>query len=156
MKYRVVYEPEDRGWNARIPAVRGCVTWGRSLEAARRHIREALATCVDVLGEDADRIARDAEFTEQFHLSGQAQAALSRYRKSKRSAERITSAHQAATSLAAAELTRKEHISLRDAGQLLGLSHERVSQIVRHQKRHATRASQPKPATRKPPSSRHA
>lgn len=71
-RFEVVLEPDESGgWHAYIPKVRGCRTWGRSLGAARRYIREALATCVDVLGDDAERIARAAVLAETVKLRGE-------------------------------------------------------------------------------------
>lgn len=54
MSYRVVYEREAeadakgrRWWLARVPAVKGCHTQGRTLDEARRRIREALGLFVE-------------------------------------------------------------------------------------------------------------
>src|SRR5215204_7701437 len=52
-KYRVVFERDGSGaWIARVPRVRGCHTYGRTLQQARRRIREALSLWV----EDADSV----------------------------------------------------------------------------------------------------
>src|SRR5215211_1312919 len=46
--YRVRYtRDESRWWQASIPAVQGCHTQGRTIEEARRRIREALGLFVD-------------------------------------------------------------------------------------------------------------
>lgn len=42
-RYVVVFEPDSRGWLARIPDLNGCHTWGPSIEEARKRIREALS-----------------------------------------------------------------------------------------------------------------
>lgn len=131
MKYEVIFEPDEGGgWHAHIPKVRGCRTWGRSLEAARRYIREALATCVDVFGEKADRVARDAKLLERVKLSGRAEKALAEYQRTRKRAEQLNELSLRLAGNAAVELTRREHLSLRDAGELLGLSHERVNQVI--------------------------
>lgn len=130
-RFSVTFEPDEGGWHVSIPSVRGCGTWGRSLDAARRYIREALATCVDVLGPDAERIAREADLVERFKLSPAVRETLASYRRSQKTAVRVESALQAAARRAAATLTQgASPISLRDAGALLGLSHERVHQLV--------------------------
>jgi len=124
-----VLEPDtDGGWHAFIPAVRGCRTWGRSIAAARRYIREALATCVDVLGENAEQIARDAVLREKLVLDGEARRSLEKYYTDRDRAAELQRLAQASVSAAARVLTK--HLSLRDAGELLGLSHERVSQVI--------------------------
>src|SRR5436309_356773 len=60
-KYRVIFERDESGaWIARVPSVRGCHTHGRTLEQARRRLREALGLWVD----DADT----AELVEDIRL----------------------------------------------------------------------------------------
>src|SRR5205823_7530901 len=47
-KYRVIFERDESGaWLARVPSVRGCHTYGRTLDQARRRIREALSLWVN-------------------------------------------------------------------------------------------------------------
>jgi regulator of protease activity HflC (stomatin/prohibitin superfamily) len=110
--------------------VPGCRTWGRSLGAARRHIREALATCVDVFGKDADRIAATADLIEDVQLPAAAKRLLQRAVAARRDAEDQAVKAQAEAIKAAKALTAKLGLSLRDAGELLGLSHERIKQLT--------------------------
>lgn len=128
-RFEVVFSPDEGGWHVEIPSVRGCHSWGRSLSAARRYIREALASCVDVLGEDADRIARDAELVERFDLPAGIKQAIARYRVSRARAERLEAALQSSQRAAAQTIVKR--FSVRDAGELLGVSGARVNQIVR-------------------------
>ena len=81
-RYTVVYERDESGaWNAYVPEVPGCHTYGRSLRLARERIRETLGLWVD----DAD---------QAIHCL--------------------------------AELG----LSVRDAGEVLGISHQRAQQIL--------------------------
>ena len=60
-RYRLVLErDESAAWIARVPDVPGCHTYGRTLDQARRRIREALGLWVDD--------AATTEFVEQIHL----------------------------------------------------------------------------------------
>src|SRR5215471_4178350 len=121
-RFEVMLEPDEGGaWHAYIPAVRGCRTWGRSLGAARRYIREALASCVDVLGEDAERIAREAVLKEKVLLEKHAQKDLDEYFAARDKAVELERIVQSRAADAAKTLTTKVHLSLRDAGELLGL-----------------------------------
>jgi len=124
----VVYEPDGTGWHAHIPAVRGCRTWGRSLSEARRNIRQALATCVDVFP-DAERVARKAELVEDVRLPARARRELARYAQARVRADAEAAELRAATHAAAVELVQRVGVSLRDAGELLGLSQERIRQV---------------------------
>lgn len=48
MSYTVRYERDEDGWwVATVKGVKGCHTQGRSIEAARKRIRESLALYVD-------------------------------------------------------------------------------------------------------------
>lgn len=50
MRYKVIYTLDEDGvrWNAEIPELPGCCSWGESLPAARRCIREALELFLNV------------------------------------------------------------------------------------------------------------
>ena len=128
--FKVVYEPDGTGWLVRIPEVKGCHSWGRSLGEARRHIREALSICDDVLGPEAERIARDATFDETMKVSSGTMAAVKAYTSVKEQAEAIQARAQEKQIRAAKALVKAEGVSLRDAGEFLGLSAERVRKLV--------------------------
>ena len=129
MTFKVVYVADGSGWHARIPKVAGCLTWGRSLGEARRNIREALSTCEDVF-DDADRVAREATLVDEVRLPAQVKRKLTAYvtARARLSAQQLH-VRDAARGVAKA-LTRTARISLRDAGELLGLSRERVRRLT--------------------------
>lgn len=123
-RYRVVLERDETGaWIAHVPAVRGCHTYGRSLVEARRRVREALGLWV----EDADR----AELSDDVRLP---QDALAAVRQSVGSRKKLASARDvasAATIDAIHRLVDELGLGVRDAAYLLGLSHQRVQQLLR-------------------------
>ena len=122
--YRVILERDETGaWIARVPSVRGCHTHGRTLEQARRRIREALGLWVEN--------AETAELVEEVRLPTEARDAIRRSRRARSEAEQQREEAQAATSEAARALVQELHLGLRDAGELLGLSYQRVQQLVR-------------------------
>lgn len=133
MKFAVVYEPDEGGWHAHIPEVQGCRTWGRTLKAARRNLREALSVSLDTLpAAEADRTAEEAEFVEDIRLPGDAKALLARYETARHDADERAARAQEALHDAAVALTKTVGLSLRDAGELVGLSQERVRQVLDH------------------------
>jgi predicted RNase H-like HicB family nuclease len=122
--YRLIVERDESGaWIARVPGVRGCHTHGRTLEQARKRIREALGLWVN----DADTAA----FAEELRLPTKAQVAIDRSRRVRREAEHLGSVAQAVTREAARTLVEEAHLGLRDAAELLGLPYQRVRQLVR-------------------------
>lgn len=122
-QYTVRYERDQAGyWIATVPKVKGCHTYGRTIEQAKRRIREALSLFVD----DADK----ATLIDDVRLSAPARAAVRRAWRVRRGAERQQAIAVEMTRNAAQLLTRRLHLSVRDAGTILGLSHQRVQQIV--------------------------
>jgi predicted RNase H-like HicB family nuclease len=121
--YAVVYERDEEGWwIARVAGVRGVHSNGRTIEEARRRVREALSLAVD----DAD----EAVFEEDVRIP----AALKRLVSSQRAARARAATEQAnATELqreAAKRLTHELKLSRRDISELLGVSHQMVQRLV--------------------------
>ena len=123
-EYRVIFERDESGaWIARVPSVRGCHTHGRTLEQARRRVREALSLWVD----DAE----SAELIEDIRLPARVRTAISRSQAARRQAKRERERAQAATKHAAETLVGDVGLGLRDTGELLEISHQRVQQLVK-------------------------
>ena len=46
--YRIIIEPDEKGtYRAYVPALRGCHTWGQSINEARKNIREAMSLYIE-------------------------------------------------------------------------------------------------------------
>ena len=122
--YTVEYERDESGWwVASVKGVRGCHTQGRTIDEARRRIREALSLFV----KDAGR----AKLVDDVRLP----AGVRRKMKVLSSIRRAVDVRQAKAQVLARkavdDLTKGMGLSLRDAGRLLGLSHQRVQQLAR-------------------------
>ncbi len=127
---KVRFERDDEGWwVASVPSIRGCHTQGRSIHQARERICEALALFVDV---EAFQIEED------IRLPSSASKLVARTHAARRKADVETARAQESTADAARVLTKDLHLSVRDAGELLGLSHQRVQQLLGPVKKRAT------------------
>ena len=121
--YTVRYErdAESGWWIAEVPEVQGCRTQGRTINEARRRIREALDLYVDD--------AATAKLKDDVHLPPAARRALKRLHAAKSKADLAQQDAAATAEETARVLTRDVGLSVRDAGELLGLSHQRVHQL---------------------------
>lgn len=121
--YVVVIDRDETGaWLAHVRGVRGCHTYGRTLDQVRRRIREVLSLWV----EDADT----AELAEEIRLPAAARQAIRRSSAARKHAERGRKNAQTTTATAANLLVERLGLGVRDAGELLGLSYQRVQQLV--------------------------
>jgi predicted RNase H-like HicB family nuclease len=120
--YRARFRRDERGvWIVDVPAIRGCHSYGRSLDEARRNIREALGLFV--------RGAAGAHLGEDVQLDRRVKVAVTSARAARRRAEAEEQAAQKELRRAARFLTKEVRLSLRDAGDLLGLSRQRIQQL---------------------------
>jgi predicted RNase H-like HicB family nuclease len=123
-RYRVTYERDESGWwVASVRGVRGCHTQGRTVDEARRRIREALELFVDD--------ARKVSIVDDVKLPSAATKAIRAYASLRRRAdEEDRRAARAARRAVRVLRTGKLKMSVRDAARLLGLSHQRVHQLT--------------------------
>ncbi len=120
--YVAVYErdPEDDAWNVHIDGLVGCHTYGRSLRQAQARIREALALWLE--REPESLSIRD-------ELPTKVASVAERVVRARHEAEQAGTKAQHETAQAVRKLTELG-LSRRDAAELLGLSHQRVQQLL--------------------------
>ena len=124
-RFVVDYERDEEGWwVASIPSVKGCHTQGRTLAQARARIREALEVCF----EDAS-VVKNAELVDAPHLPAQVSRAVRSALSARAKEEKMRSQAQGALREAVRKLT-VAGLSVRDAAELLGISHQRVHQLT--------------------------
>jgi hypothetical protein len=116
-----VYERDISGvWTVRVPRIRGCHTYGRTLQQARARLMEALRL-FDV---DPTQVV----VVDQVRLPARILASVRRARRVRDDAETRRRIAQAELRAAASALARAG-LSRRDAGALLGLSRQRIQQL---------------------------
>jgi predicted RNase H-like HicB family nuclease len=114
------YDADDNVWNVRIKGLRGCQTYGRSIRQAQSRIREALAVWLDMS-------AAEPGIRDQFpaELASVADDVV----RARSAAERAGARAQQQT-IEAVKALSDLGLSRRDAAELLGLSHQRVHQLL--------------------------
>ena len=121
-KYVAVYERDQEvdAWNVRVDGLEGCHTYGRSLRQAQTRIREALALWLD----------RDPEeLSIEDRLPASVTTVATQVARARHAAELAGEKAQKQTTEAVKRLTDLG-LSRRDAAEVLGLSHQRIQQLV--------------------------
>lgn len=60
--YRIIIEPDERGYHGYVPALRGCHTWGKTVAATMEHLQEAIAVYLESLLDYGEAIPQDRSF----------------------------------------------------------------------------------------------
>lgn len=124
-RYTVRYERDEaKLWVATVLGVAGVHTQGRSLAEARRRIREALALAV------GDEEAEKAELVDDVVVPASILAIMKRLQATRKRAETEKAKALAEAAKLAKVLADKLHLSMRDVGELTGVSHQRIHQIA--------------------------
>lgn len=113
-------DPYDLGWLARVRGMDDCRGYGRNLPRAADDIRAGLARR---LGIDPSNIRLEVRISDTIT------AAAKRALRARREAERATERANSELVAAAKKLTGLG-LSRRDVGEVLGLSHQRIQQLV--------------------------
>jgi predicted RNase H-like HicB family nuclease/predicted transcriptional regulator len=122
--YRTVIERDEDGyWFVDFPDVPGCHTQGRTLARARERMRDALSLFVE--NADTAEIAEEITFAD-----ADLTKIVLRSQELRQVLEAVRTESQEVTAKAARRLT-EAGLSRRDAGEVLGLSFQRVDQLVR-------------------------
>jgi predicted RNase H-like HicB family nuclease len=126
MKYRVTFELENDAWLAQVDEFPQVHTFGATLGKAREYVIDALAlwlnVSVDSLKGHVDFAPVDLPTTTR-NLVDNAIAFRELAESAARTAPQIMGE-------AAFALVRETHLSMRDAGELLGVSHQRIQQLL--------------------------
>ncbi len=123
--YTVTYERDsETWWIATVKGVQGVHTQGRSIDEARRRIREALSLAI------GDRAGAKAKLVDDIRLPVEVKKMLATLKKARTREEAARVAARKAATTAARALTGKLGIGRRDAAALTGYSFQRIQQIV--------------------------
>ena len=123
-RYTAKYERDEEGWwIVELKEVQGCRSDALTIKEARKRIREALSLFVD----DAET----AEIVDDVRLPAPAKRSLRQVEAARRKASEAQGVAKEATTKVARLLTKDLGLSVRDAGELLGLSYQRVQQLAR-------------------------
>ncbi len=123
--YTVIYELDaTTGWWAvSVKEVPGCFTQGKTLAHCRKRIREALSLSVDD--------ACEAELVDEIVLPQEACEILDNVEMVQERQREAQLDVQKSTAEAAYFLNKEYKCGMRDIGELMGLSHQRIGQLTK-------------------------
>jgi predicted RNase H-like HicB family nuclease len=121
--YTASAERSGKWWAVKVPDVPGAFTQGRNLKEAAEMAREAVALLLD-LPEEQIEIDLIPE------LPRATTAALEDFQARRAARESAEEAERTAQEAAARALVADAGLSVRDAGVILGISHQRVAQLA--------------------------
>ncbi len=111
-------------WAISVPELRGVHTQARRLEKAEAMVRDAIALFLDVPSDSFDVRIEPV-------LPRDLQGKVGRARKVRGQAEVLQREAAIASAQVAADLVHTAHLTVRDAGRVLGLSHQRITQLLK-------------------------
>ncbi len=126
-RYHATFELDQSGdWIAQIEEIPQVHTFGRTLGKAREYLVDALALWLNVPIETV----KDSIDFQPVTLPPGVQNIVYEANAARAMAHAATEAVNGLMSMAALALTTEARLSLRDAAELLGVSHQRVQQLV--------------------------
>lgn len=124
-RYTVTYERDEaKWWVATVRGLAGVHSQGRSVDEARKHVREALALAI------GDGAAERAVLVDDVRLPSEVKRALADLRKARAKETAARTQARKAALKAVRTLTRRLNLSRRDAAALMGFSFQRIHQLV--------------------------
>jgi predicted RNase H-like HicB family nuclease len=133
--YRVIVTREDGNWLADVPELQGAHTFARSLPSLDKAVREVIVLAADLPDEAMPDLSLDYEYRTGDPRIDQDATKVRHLRAELAELESLT-----AESIRA--LTPE--LSVRDAGVLLGVSPQRVSQVAGRRRPVSHRVKSPK------------
>jgi predicted RNase H-like HicB family nuclease len=110
-------------WAITIPGLKGVHSQARRLDQAEPMAREAISLFLDVPGDSFEVMVMPV-------LPAEVQADVDRARSVRGEADELQREAATATARAARRLVKGARLTVREAGQILGVSHQRIAQLL--------------------------
>jgi predicted RNase H-like HicB family nuclease len=124
--YTIVYTRDRTSgwWVAEVKGLKGCLTQGRTIEQVRERIREALQAWFNLSKPFAGKLI------DEIALPAPTRRKIAAFLTARERAARANEGLSASSREAVRDLV-EQGLSLRDAGELLGLTRQRAQQLLK-------------------------
>ena len=122
-RYEIVAERDGHRWFLQVPELPGVFSQVRRLDQAADMARDAIASFLDIASDGFDVQVVPV-------LDDRLEEDLGRLAALRVRLEQVDRDYAELTRGLASRLIESEHLTVREAGQVLGLSHQRVAQLV--------------------------
>jgi hypothetical protein len=122
--YTAICERSNGWWSIGIPEIRGAFSQARRLDQVEPMVRDVVALALQVPSDSFD-------VRVQAQLPEPSQQALARAAELRHEAQLAIASANEATVDAADILVARDGLTMREAGRFLGLSHQRIAQLLR-------------------------
>ena len=126
----------DDWWAISVPELSGVHTQARRLAHVESMIRDAIALFLDVPADSFDVVVEPV-------LPGDLQKKIGRARRARSQADLMQREAVTVSAEVAADLVNRAHLTVRDAGRVLGVSHQRIAQLLKPPRRPAAPQASP-------------
>lgn len=62
--YKIVIEPDDKGYHGFVPLLKGVHTWGKNIEETKKNLKEAIQCHLEGLAKDKIKPPRQEDIVE--------------------------------------------------------------------------------------------
>lgn len=124
--YTIVYTRDHTNgwWTAEVKGLKGCITQGRTIEQVRGRMREALQAWFDLAKPFPGRLI------DEVALPAPTRRKIAAFLTARERAAKANEGLSASSREAVRELV-DQGLSLRDTGELLGLTRQRAQQLLK-------------------------
>lgn len=124
--YKAVFIREDDGkWSVTAPDIKGAHSWGRSLNAAHQHIREAIASVLELDDHDFETV----EIDPIYHVGDPDLDELLINAKRTRQTLHAAQLNALEALEQAVAASQSKNLSMRDMAEMTDVTHSRIQQI---------------------------
>ena len=123
-------------WAIEVPEISGVHSQTKRLDKVDFMVRDAIGLMLEIPTDSFDLLMK-------VELPAEWQERLERVKKMRQEADAMQKEAQQQVAVLVDDLSRRAHLTVRDTGQLLGVSHQRAAQLLHQKPKRSRKVAQP-------------